>query len=210
MELQILSPSTRAHDQHLRTAMFRHRAELFANRLQWDNLQITNGEERDDADTDPDVEYLVTLDGHELVGSCRMVPMRGRALLAGPLSHYLDTPVDPAANAWELSRFAPAPDPADRRHGRSFALLTAGALEWCLRRDAHEIYGIGEPKLMGIVASLGARVTIEGPEIMYAPGKIAFAFKFPVDEATLAQTMSMQGLTSIPHARAISVMEDAA
>ena len=210
MELQILSPSTRAHDQQLRAAMFRHRAELFANRLQWDNLQITNGEERDDADTDPDVEYLVTLDGRELVGSCRMVPMRGQALLAGPLSHYLDTPVDPAANAWELSRFAPATDPADRRHGRSFALLTAGALEWCLGRDVREIYGIGEPKLMGIVASLGARVTIEGPEIMYAPGRIAFAFKFPVDEATLAQTMSMQGLTSVPRARAISVMGHAA
>lgn len=210
MELQILSPSTRAYDQHLRAAMFRHRAELFAGKLQWDNLQITNGEERDDADTDPDVEYLVTLDGHELVGSCRMVPMGGRALLAGPLRHYLDTSVDPAANSWELSRFAPATDPGDRRHGRSFALLTSGALEWCLKRNAREIYGIGEPKLMGIVASLGARVTIEGPQIMYAPGKIAFAFKFPVDEATLQQTMSMQGLTSVPHAQTFGAMENAA
>lgn len=210
MKLQILSPATKACDHHLRGAMFRHRAQLFADRLGWENLQVANGEERDEADGDPDVEYLVTLDGDELVGSCRMVPMRGMALLAGPLRHYLDAPVDFAANPWELSRFAPATDPADRRHGRSFALLTAGALEWCLQRAVGEIYGIGEPKLMGIVASLGARVSIEGPQIAYAPGQFAFAFKFPVDDATLQQTMSMQGLSSVPHAEPLSSMESAA
>lgn len=200
MKLHILTEQTKAFDCNLRGAMFRQRAEVFYHRLEWTDVRLVGDGEMDGADQDPRVAYLVTVDEAGLVGSCRMLPMDGSALLAGPLRHYLSEPVDPHANAYELSRLAPATDPEDPRHGRSFALLNTGALVWCLENGIREIYGVTEPKLIGIVASLGARVTIEGPLIHYAPGKAAFAFKFPVDAETLRQAMAMQRLSAIPRA----------
>lgn len=170
-------------------AMYRHRKALFVDRLSWTNMVVTNDEERDEADADPEVVYLVTVDkADRLVGSCRLTPTVGECLLGGPLANYLETPLERNAMTWELTRFAPASDPANPLHGRSFANLAAGVLEWALKNDVSKIFGIADPPLMGIAGGLGWRIEIEGPPVAYETGKSAFAFSFPVDEPTLETT----------------------
>jgi N-acyl-L-homoserine lactone synthetase len=204
MKLKVLSPKSLPGDGALRAAMFRQRTEVFANRLGWANMTIVNGEERDEADCEPAAEYLVSVDPDgSLVGSCRLVPVAGQSLLRGPLASYMDRPLAANGTGWELTRFAPATDPADPRHGRSFGLLAAGVLAWALKRSVTRVYGIADHHLMGIAGGLGWQISIEGQPIEYEPGKVAFAFSFPIDQATFSKTCGALRMASVP-------LEDAA
>lgn len=189
MQTFLINNQNRNSQSDKLNAMFQHRKALFVDRLGWANMVVTNGEERDEADTDPNVVYLITVDdAGRLVGSCRLTPSLGECLLGGPLSNYLEAPIERCAATWELTRFAPASDPVDPLHGRSFANLAAGVLEWALENRVSKIFGIAEPPLMGIAGGLGWRIEIEGPPVNYEIGKAAFAFSFPVDAATLETT----------------------
>ncbi|GIU66348.1 acyl-homoserine-lactone synthase [Candidatus Phycosocius spiralis] len=181
--------ANRQYHQNLLQDMFRQRKELFVDRMGWTNLSVVDGGERDEADDDPNVTYIVTV-GHtnQLIGSCRLTPTIGKCLLAGPLSAYLETQLERRAATWELTRLAPASDPSDTRHGISFAHLAVGGLEWGFENGVDKVYGIAEPQLVAIAGGLGWRIKIEGPPVEYEPGKSAFAFSFPVDEATLHTT----------------------
>jgi N-acyl-L-homoserine lactone synthetase len=189
MKTYIITPDNR--DEHVQTLsdMFAQRKHIFVDQLKWSNMTLIDGGERDLTDTDPNTEYLATLlDDSKLVGACRLAPTLGNCLLAGPLAHYLTNPLPRSHDAWELTRFAPATDAKDPLHGRSFAGLSAGVLEWGLRRGVTKIFGIAEPPLMAIAGGLGWKVVLEGPPIEFEKGKAAFAFSFPVDEETLAST----------------------
>ena len=191
MRTFIINNTNGCFHQPILAAMFRQRKELFVDQLGWANLVVTDGGERDEADTDPDVTYLVTVsDENELIGSCRLTPTKGKCLLGGALSTYLDSPIEQLETTWELTRLAPASDPLDPRHGISFAHLAVGGLEWALQTGVDKVFGIAEPPLMAIAGGLGWRIKIEGPSVEYEPGKSAFAFSFPVDEATLQSTRS--------------------
>jgi acyl homoserine lactone synthase len=184
-----INRENRVHYRALLTSMFRQRKTLFVDRLGWANMVVENGEERDEADTDDDVVYLITVDdAGRLIGSCRLTPTLGNCLLAGPLQHYLDAPLLKSATSWELTRFAPSSDPGDPQHGRSFANLAAGVLEWAFDEGVTKIFGIAEPPLMGIAGGLGWRIAVEGPPVDYEKGKTAFAFSFPVDRPTIEST----------------------
>jgi N-acyl-L-homoserine lactone synthetase len=191
MRTFIVNKSNRLLHQSVLSAVFRQRKELFVDRLGWSNMVVTDGGERDEADTDPDVTYLVTVsDTNLLIGSCRLTPSMGKCLLGAALSNYLDDQIERLETSWELTRFAPATNPSDPHHGHSFALLATGVLEWALGSGVDKVFGIAEPPLMAIAGGLGWRVKIEGPPVEYEPGKSAFAFSFPVDEATLQSTRS--------------------
>jgi N-acyl-L-homoserine lactone synthetase len=184
-----INSENRASFTSILKAMFRQRKALFVDRLGWANMTVEDGEERDEADADPNVVYLVSVDPRgQLVGSCRLTPTRGLCLLGGPLAHYLDAPITRDLSSWELTRFAPATSPTDPRHGRSFANLATGVLEWALKNDVLIVFGIAEPPLMAIAGGLGWRVKIEGPPVEYEAGKMAFAFSFPADLETLRLT----------------------
>jgi N-acyl-L-homoserine lactone synthetase len=186
MKTVILDRHNRSELAHLYTAMFRQRAILFAEVLKWDNMSVVNGEERDDADSDPNVEYLVTVDdAGELVGSCRLTPSLGKCLLAGPLAFYLNEPLPRTEKIWEFTRFAPSTYPDSPLNGQSFVGLGVGVLEWGLMRGVDKLYGIAEPSLLGIAGSLGAKISLEGPPVEFQPGKKAFAFSYPIDDETL-------------------------
>jgi N-acyl-L-homoserine lactone synthetase len=189
MRTHIITRANRAQYQSELTQMFVQRKRLFVDHLNWANMNVVEGGEQDEADLDPNIEYLTTLaDGGNLVGSCRLAPTESICLLGGPLAHYLDQPLERSPTSWELTRFAPSTDPKDPRHGRSFAFLSAGVLEWALAKGITKVFGIAEPPLMAIAGGLGWRVKIEGPPIEYEAGKAAFAFSFPVDTETLQTT----------------------
>jgi N-acyl-L-homoserine lactone synthetase len=191
MHTYVINPSNYHFHKPILSAMFRQRKELFVDRLGWANMVVTDGGESDEADTDPNVTYLVTVsDTSLLIGSCRLTPSVGKCLLGDPLSNYLDAQIERRETTWELTRFAPASDPSDPHHGHSFALLATGVLEWALGSGVDKVFGIAEPPLMAIAGGLGWRISIEGPPVEYEPGKSAFAFSFPVDEATLQSTRS--------------------
>ena len=191
MRTYVINKTNRLFHQPILSAVFRQRKELFVDRLGWANMVVTDGGERDDADTDPDVTYLVTVsDSNLLIGSCRLAPSVGKCLLGDALSNYLDDQIERLETTWELTRFAPASDPSDPSPGHSFAHLATGVLEWALGSGVNKVFGIAEPPLMAIAGGLGWRIAIEGPPVEYEPGKSAFAFSFPVDEATLQSTRS--------------------
>ncbi|MEN9874726.1 MAG: hypothetical protein RL186_1623 [Pseudomonadota bacterium] len=189
MRTYVIDNKNRHAHQNQLTQMFCHRKVLFVDRLGWANMVVQDGQERDEADGDKDVVYLITTD-HKgaVVGSCRLTPTTGECLLGGPLASYLEAPIARNETSWELTRFAPSSDPADPLHGRSFACLATGVLEWALANGVDKVFGIAEPPLMAIAGGLGWRVTIEGPPVAYETGKAAFAFSFPVDEATITST----------------------
>jgi acyl homoserine lactone synthase len=186
MRTHIITPKNRKAYSSILSDMFVQRKQLFVDRLGWDNMVVVDGQEHDDADSDPDVEYIVTIDkSGSLLGSSRLTPSLGKCLLRGPLAYYCETPVIPSPITWELTRLAPSTDPDDPINGRSFAFLAAGILEWAVDRGITRVLGIAEPPLIGIAGGLGVKLSIDGPPIEYEPGKVAFAFSFGVDQEAL-------------------------
>jgi N-acyl-L-homoserine lactone synthetase len=213
MHISLLDKTTADHDSYLRVAMHRQRADLFVSRLGWTGLHVTEDGEYDDTDNDPDASYLVTWDRSGIIGSCRLVPLAGNSLLAGPLANYLDTPVAANTQAWELTRYAPATDPNDPRHSLSFGVLAGGILAFSALRNVPHIFGIAEPPLVGIATSLGCKIAIEGPPVEYLPGMKAFAFSFPIDaetNASVLRALRRDKVEFTPVRTAISLIGEAA
>jgi N-acyl-L-homoserine lactone synthetase len=191
MRTYVINSENRASFTTSLNSMFRQRKLLFVDRLGWSNMKVEGDQERDEADNDPNVVYLVTIDSKgTFIGSCRMTPTQGLCLLGGPLANYLDAPIAGASDCWELTRFAPTTDPRDPSHGQSFAFLATGVIEWALENGISKVYGIAEPPLMAIAGGLGWKVKLEGPPIEYEVGKQAFAFSFPPDIETFTATKS--------------------
>jgi N-acyl-L-homoserine lactone synthetase len=191
MRTHIITPQNRSRYAHIVSAMFRQRAAVFVDRLGWQNMTVIDGEERDEADRDPDVEYIVTLDANgELVGSLRLTCTTGGCLLNGPLSNYLEKPLLQMPTDWEMTRLTSSTDADDPRSSKSFAYLAVGTQEWAAQRGVKKIYGIGEASMVGLIGGLGLDVSLEGPPVEYEAGKTAFAFSLPIGPESLASVRS--------------------
>ena len=95
-----------AHEySHLIDKMFRLRAHVFHDRLNWD-VNLTDGKERDRYDDEQPV-YIIYCDhqGQEVKGSLRLLPTTGPTLLADIFCDTLPEAVTLCAPAiWECGR----------------------------------------------------------------------------------------------------------
>ena len=107
--------------------MFRLRARIFRDRLNWD-VQVTDGHERDKYDDEQPVYIIYSDDeAREVIGSLRLLPTTGPTLLADVFSDTLPDAVHLSApTIWECTRFCLDDKLLDR--GQQHEILFASAV----------------------------------------------------------------------------------
>jgi acyl homoserine lactone synthase len=154
--------------QHLIDEMFRLRARIFRDRLNWD-VEVWEGKERDRYDDEQPV-YIIHCDdmGREVKGSLRLLPTTGPTLLADIFS---DTRPD-AANLsaptiWECTRFC-----LDDRGQEDEMLFACVALieavgEVALRAGIEAIVGNFDESMLRLYRRIGCEVEVLGSTLRY-------------------------------------------
>jgi len=158
-----------AHEyQHLIDEMFRLRARIFRDRLNWD-VEVWEGKERDRYDDEQPV-YIIHCDdmGRQVKGSLRLLPTTGPTLLADIFS---DTRPD-AANLsaptiWECTRFC-----LDDRGQEDEMLFACVALieavgEVALRAGIEGIVGNFDESMLLLYRRIGCEVEVLGSTLRY-------------------------------------------
>lgn len=177
MKIIVLQTSNHHVEQSLLQKMFALRARVFQSRLKWD-VSVVAGEERDEFD-ELDPHYLLAVGEHdEVLGTARLLPATGPTMLERKFPILLAPGrFAPHSRMVESSRFC-----VDTRSpGRAMGLLHdatlslfAGIIEWSIKHGYEEIVTatdlrferllrhagwpmkrLGEPQLIGNVASIG-------------------------------------------------------
>ena len=105
-------------------SMFRHRAEQFGKRLNWDVHVDKDGFERDYYDQLNPLYVIVTRDDGEHLGSMRLLPTMGPTMLNDHFCGLNDGQTIQSPSTWECTRFCLAPSASPRT---ALKLLAAGA-----------------------------------------------------------------------------------
>lgn len=197
MLVHIVNSANRTFYANYLEEMFRVRKEIFIDALGWKELKETDGKEMDDMDFVDGVEYLLIIDSSgELVGHCRCNPTTKPHLLNGPLSHFVQRPVELGYECWEFTRFAPTRTPKSPHKDKALAYLCAGSLEWAMTKGIKRLLGIAEAPLIGLSTRLGWPTRMLGMPVEYEAGKEASALEFSVTKTALESTRLYFGLNS--------------
>jgi acyl homoserine lactone synthase len=160
-------------------AMFRNRAEIFAQRLGWD-VVVKDGYERDRFD-DLNPLYLVSVDPYteRYWGSLRLLPTTGSNMLRDVFPQLLEEgEVVESATIWESSRIcAIAADgqPERGKNGVNYVLseLIAGIGEVALLAGLTQIVSVFDARILRVLKSIGCE-----PEIIGRPQRIGGAMAY--------------------------------
>jgi acyl homoserine lactone synthase len=181
-----------SHNAHRHTKlldeMFRMRARIFGERLNWD-VQVVDGVERDRYDDEAPV-YLIYVDDATgaVKGSLRLLPTTGPTLLA---DFFSDTAPD-AANIsaptiWECSRFCL--DSSYFNKGAREELMFASSIliialgELAIKAGIESILGNFEAPILRLYRQIGCKVDVLGATQRY--GRPVYLGSFPVSEAII-------------------------
>ena len=173
-----------AHNQ-LVDAMFKARAAVFKDRLEW-AVDVRDGRERDRYD-DLDPLYLISVGPNGMPrASIRLMPTTGPTLLSDVFADSFDEPVDlKSATLWEATRFCIHPD-ADPRAEQSIAAeMLMGICEVGLMSGLTGIIGVYDPRLIRIYGRIGWRPEPLARSIRYESGPIYVGI-WEVSEQALA------------------------
>jgi len=154
-------------------AMYRNRAEIFAERLRW-NVSVRNGYERDEFD-DANPVYLVSVDPatNKYRGSVRLLPTTGPNMLRDVFPFLLgegETVESPTI--WEISRFCAATterQPERTRTGFNLVLgeLIVGIVEVGLNAGLTQIVAVFDARVYRTVRGAGCN-----PQLIGTPQRI--------------------------------------
>ncbi len=177
------------HDLHhfpkLAKSMFRHRAEQFKRRLNWDVKVDDLGHERDEYDAlDPFYVIWERADGSH-GGSMRFLPTTGRTMIA---EHFADLTGGVRITSpliWECTRFCLAPDAT----AEVSAALVLGAGEVMEGFHLSHFIGVFDWRMTRIYQRLGVQPDVigqtgEGRQML---GVGLWEMKFAAWEPTLAR-----------------------
>lgn len=150
--------------------MFRMRASVFADRLEWD-VTVNDGREIDRFDSE-DPLYLLAVDqeARGLLGAVRLLPTTGPNMLRDvfPVLVPGGAPVSPLI--WESSRFAINPaafsasDRAQANHvvNRTTIELLCGIVEVCQRAGVEHIVSVFDARMARIFRAIDCAFEIIG------------------------------------------------
>lgn len=152
--------------------MFRLRARIFRDRLNWD-VQVTDGHERDKYDDEQPVYIIYSDDeAREVIGSLRLLPTTGPTLLADVFSDTLPDAVHLSApTIWECTRFCLDDKLLDR--GQQHEILFASAVlleavgEVALRAGIESIIGNFDAPMLRLYRRIGCEVEVLGSTSRY-------------------------------------------
>ncbi|MFK4259189.1 acyl-homoserine-lactone synthase [Agrobacterium tumefaciens] len=149
--MKILNSNDRADCPELFNAMFRGRARVFYERLNWP-VHVENGLEIDFYDRELEPLYILDLDAHgQLRGSLRLLPTTGMTMIHREFLEFFEEPVDIVdPNMWECTKFCV--HSGDR--GTSLRLLIA-LFNLCQRSGIDRIVGLYEFQMERVYARLG-------------------------------------------------------
>jgi len=157
---------------HLIDEMFRLRARIFRDRLNWD-VQVTDGLERDKYDDQQPV-YVVYSDdkARQVKGSLRLLPTTGPTLLGDVFSDTLPDAVNLCApTIWECTRFCIDDKLLDR--GKQDEMLFACSVllealgDIALRAGIESIIGNFDTSMLRLYRSIGCEVEVLGSTLKY-------------------------------------------
>jgi len=159
-------------DRHpaLIEAMFRMRAAVFAERLEWD-VTVTNGLEIDRFDAE-DPLYLLSVDERTgaLQGAVRLLQTTGPNMLRDVFPVLVPGGAPESPLIWESSRFAVNPQvfaEADRAQANHFVNRTTiellcGIVEVCQRAGIEHIVSVFDARMARIFRSINCAFEIIG------------------------------------------------
>jgi len=171
--------------QHLIDEMFRLRARVFRDRLNWD-VEVTDGKERDRYDDEQPVYIIHTDNGaREVKGSLRLLPTTGPTLLADIFSDTLPDAVNlTAPSIWECTRFCL--DDNLFESGREDEMLFASAAlieavgDVALRAGIEAIIGNFDEPMLRLYRRIGCEVEVLGSTSRY--GRPVYLGLHPISE----------------------------
>jgi acyl homoserine lactone synthase len=175
---------------HLLDRMFRLRARIFRDRLNWD-VHVIDGKERDKYDDEGPVYILYADDNMlEVKGSLRLLPTTGPTLLAEFFSDTLpDGAQLTAPTIWECTRFCLDErilDGAGRENVHlASATLIAALGELAIDAGIESILGNFDPKMIRLYRRIGCEVEILGHTHKY--GQPIYLGLFPVSGPILGR-----------------------
>lgn len=153
-------------------AMFRNRAETFANRLGWE-VVVDNGHERDVFD-DANPLYLVSVDPdtEEYWGSLRLLPTTGPNMLRDIFPQLLDGGYIKSATIWESSRICAAavagqPERSRSRVNYVLSELILGIGEVAVAAGLTQIVSVFDARIFRVLKAAGCN-----PQVIGTPQRI--------------------------------------
>jgi acyl homoserine lactone synthase len=153
-------------------AMFRNRAETFAERLGWE-VVVKDGYERDRFD-EANPLYLVSVDPdtEQYWGSLRLLPTTGPNMLRDVFPQLLDGDYIESATIWESSRICAAAIPGQperSRNGVNYVLseLILGIGEVAVAAGLTQIVSVFDARIFRVLKAAGCN-----PEIIGTPQRI--------------------------------------
>lgn len=156
MLVHVVTPANRSAYVDFLPRMFEQRKNVFVDWMGWSGLNVVDGQERDQIDDVPQIEYILTINEFgELIGSSRFVPSLGPHLLSGPLKDYVQRPYEVGPNVWEWTRYAPtvSNDTPNAKAARAY-MLTA-VQEWCLSKGVTQLLGISDDSNIAFASRMG-------------------------------------------------------
>ncbi|MBV9289443.1 MAG: hypothetical protein JO288_16790 [Hyphomicrobiales bacterium] len=169
--------------------MFRNRAEVFFDRLNWD-VAVENGYERDAFDEEYPL-YLISLDpvSGKYRGSLRLLPTVGPNMLSDVFPFLLaEGETVESATIWEVSRVCTIASQSPELHKNgvspTFAELLAGIGELAILSGWTQIVAVFDDRVFRVLKAAGCN-----PQIIGKPTRIgktlAFAGLFDVGRGQL-------------------------
>lgn len=150
--------------------MFRMRAAVFADRLEWD-VAVVEGWEIDRFDAE-DPLYLLSVDDHTgaLQGAVRLLPSTGPNMLRDVFPILVPGGAPESPLIWESSRFAVNPaafnavDRVQANHivSRTTIELLCGIVEVCRRAGVEHIVSVFDARMARIFRSIDCAFEIIG------------------------------------------------
>jgi N-acyl-L-homoserine lactone synthetase len=179
-------------------AMFRNRAETFAERLGWEVI-VTAGRERDVFD-DSSPLYLISVDPitEEYWGSLRLLPTTGPNMLRDVFPQLLDGDYIESATIWECSRICAVASPRQPERngsGVNYVLneLILGIGEVAVAAGLTQVAAVFDARMLRVLKAAGCN-----PEIIGMPQRIGdvmcYAALFDTGEGPLEAFRTATGI----------------
>ncbi len=157
--IKILTNSDRTELSDLFDQMFRARANIFRDRLNWD-VRVKDGMEIDRYDENADPIYIVSVDeSGRLSGSLRLLPTTDETMLRNEFADFFSEPVDVSSpTAWECTRFCVHPSAAGasaRASRQVSSQLLIGLCELAMQSGIEQIIGLYDDRMTQVYRRIG-------------------------------------------------------
>jgi acyl homoserine lactone synthase len=162
----VIEPQNARRHEKLLAEMFRLRARVFRDKMNWD-VEVIDGMERDKFDEEQPV-YLVLTDEQQqqVYGSLRLLPTTGPTLLQDTFSDTLPDAVGlTSPTIWECTRLCIDDKLVGDRPENlmmASALLIEGLGEVALKAGIETVLGVFEPLMLRVYRRIGCSVDILG------------------------------------------------